>query len=105
MNTERLRGWRAAVAVGLVLLLAGLGLSWWALQSANKARDGLLEQAKQEAVAVCESGNTFRTGDKELWTEVLSLSAPPKTAKQQATVDTFKAFLAKHDALRDCSKP
>jgi len=66
------------------------------------------EQRHQQNVARCEQGNEFRKGDLTLWNEVITLSAqqnkkPPTPAQQQAT-EQFQEFLAKHDALTDCSK-
>jgi hypothetical protein len=53
--------------------------------------------------ARCQSSNDFKRGDRELWNEVIHISAGKKqTPEQVRTTREFQAFLDKHDALQKC---
>jgi hypothetical protein len=70
--------------------------------AANKAAAA---SAAHQAYLLCVSGNDFRKGDLQLWDFVIGLSSQgrPPSADSLKKIASFKAFLAKHDALRNCS--
>lgn len=64
-----------------------------------------IAQNRQTLINNCAIGNEFRTTEKSLWNYILSIpSEQTPTPEQQLRIDSFKSYLDKNFALRDCSK-
>jgi hypothetical protein len=74
----------------------------------QRSTDAALRQAnaslRQESISSCESGNSFRSGNKEIWDDFIGLLINKKTPP--ATVKIANGFLAKVnsvEALHNCT--
>lgn len=95
------------VILDICLSVAAIGFGYGLDQVINQVRRATTGAAAAHTAAVtsCHAGNDFRVQDRQLWTQLLSLTGTdPQTAQQAANTSKFLAFIAAHDALRDCSK-
>lgn len=88
------------VSVALDLILsAGVGYLAWQAQHLATQANSLEERAK----ATCVAGNEARAGQIELWHYVLDLPpTTPRTAEQQAQADSFRSYINRLFAPRQC---
>jgi hypothetical protein len=96
-----------ALCVTLVLVLITCGvLSYIAVDqhSADLQLRNNNASLRQESITSCESGNSYRSGNQELWEDFIGLLINKKTPA--ATVKIADGFLARVktvDALHDCT--
>lgn len=89
-----------SLSIGLDLLLT-VGLGFLSIQTHNVASQS--ENNKVALVRSCETTNDARASNKALWDYLLALpSNEPATSAQQSEIDSFKAFIDKTFAPRDC---
>jgi hypothetical protein len=102
--------WFIAVDVALTIVLAAVTViaihassdASSATASASSARAAAAVAARDNR-ALCLSGNAARKAQIEPWEILISLSTPPKSAKQKHLIDLFIDKLHQIYAPRNCS--
>jgi hypothetical protein len=62
----------------------------------------LIRKQGQENYQSCLSGNSFRSGNQQIWTYLFSLISNGKPNPDQPLVTKFLGYVAKVEKLRDC---
>lgn len=102
------RGARHAVIFlfAFSVLLAVLNFSWTINQVNSVARaDQKASAADAAQVALCRSGNEARAEQVDLWTFIIRISKPPRTAQQRQVLAEFEQHLREVFAPRSCALP
>lgn len=61
--------------------------------------------AEAAQVAACQAGNTVRAEQVDLWTFIIRISKPPKTADERQVLAEFEHHLRVVFAPRNCALP
>lgn len=84
------------VDVVLTAALTVVGVQAW---QANDQAD----QNRQNQISICQTSNTARAQNAQLWEYVLN-AVPPRNDLERQRREEFRAFMRKVFAPRDCSK-
>jgi len=89
--------------VAIALLVASALVGEYFLFGVASTASQIAQVAQQDQRALCESGNTARAQQIELWQYIIGLSSPPKTPQQKQNVALFEAYLKTVFKPRDCN--
>jgi hypothetical protein len=93
------------VLVGSVVfeLLLTVVIAFVAVQAGNASDKAT--RAHDQQVATCQTTNEARANNKKLWDYLLDLPpATPRTSVQDEQLDSFRAYVGRTFAPRDCTK-
>jgi hypothetical protein len=91
----------AALSVISVLVMAACGvLAWVAADQHNDDR-----QLRQASIMSCQSGNSFRSEQTEIWNDFIGLLVNKSTSRATlAIAHDFLGYVGHVDALRNCGQ-